>query len=120
MQTDASKVGIYLVNKSGAPVKEASVSIKTQKDTFTAKSGDSGLISVDSKRITNDFILSSPDKTLVDGENNRLLLSRPVRVFADTQTTALTYLVVVEDSLSGAESKGDGIVSVSVPRLGQR
>jgi hypothetical protein len=117
LKTDSSKVGIYLVNKSGAPVKGATVSIKTHKETFTAKSDDSGLVLVNSNRITNEFILSSADKTIVDGVNNRLSLSRPIGVLVDTQNTVLTYRVVVDNKVSddaSEVSQGSGIVSVSV------
>ncbi len=98
LYTDNNKVGLALVDESGAPLKKFHIEIKLsdKKGSLSLVSDDKGMVWVDRDKLTPKFLVSSEDRVVKGGINGKALIELPVSAVTGGQTGVLTYSVVFE------------------------
>ena len=115
LQTDKSKVGLYIVNEQGQPLKNVPVQVRLEggKGTLNLKTNDKGLAVVDSSKIPNTFAVSVENKKAVGSNGYSAVVERPLTALQSSQTGILTFRLAFEDDISQEENAGFLNVTVS-------
>ncbi|CAM3470296.1 MULTISPECIES: hypothetical protein [Paenibacillus] len=107
LKTNGKKIGLQLQSESGTPLKQLPVNIKLLegKGTLTAKSNDSGMVWLDSNKLTWKFLVSAEGKIVKDGSNGKAEIELPSTVIANTQKGVLTFPIVFENEATSGSLK---------------
>lgn len=115
LQTDKSKVGLYIVNEQGQPLKNVPIQVRLEggKGTLNLKTNNKGLAVVDSSKIPNTFAVSVENKKAVGSNGYSVVVERPLTALQSSQTGILTFRLAFEDDISQEENAGFLNVTVS-------
>lgn len=103
IQTDSSKVGIVLKNKQGAFLKQEPLYIKLLGGKeLKLKSDNNGVVWVNSKDLTQFFLVYSPTKDVVCGNKKGML--ELMYEFKGIQNSLVTYEVVLQDKVKNVSN----------------
>ncbi|MFD1957671.1 hypothetical protein ACFSL6_26740 [Paenibacillus thailandensis] len=111
--TNPKMVGLLLQSESGSPLKQTPVEIKLLdgKGSLTALSNSSGLIWLDTDKLTWKFLVSAKGLTAVNGSNGKAEIELPATAIAGTQKSVVIVPVVFK---STEQSVADSKISVSL------
>lgn len=94
--TNPKRVGLLLQSESGAPLKQTAVEIKLLegKGSFQATSDDSGIVWLDTDKLTWKFLVTSEGLQAKNGVNGKVEVELPATVVAGIQKSAVILPIV--------------------------